>query len=394
VENEAELEEMLEDRDLALDRICKRIKSFEGQYIDFYVWAPGYGNLKALVTALQQEPGVWDKAKSKFRLTVDGSAYNFRGMIDDDIKALQEITLAAKANGPPVEIHRANFLGGCDSHPITASMATFASDTFADNLSRRCPLLAAMLKLHNEEYNESRIVPGAEKELFHSPLDPEEKATFTDIYDKMKDENSEMNCTEYAKKFMEDEALLWKVKELPRSILQALASDACYMPLRSQLVFLYEWLKEKMPDAIASDDLRSSRWADSTILVSHPRLKNPKDEKVLKTMQQKLESYLMQHLERLQSADGQVEQAASGVKEMLVRLFGQKGKISWPTFQRLLCIVREATQAAQDASSGTPPCYLPSEAACKALFDSIAGGTEAEVDVNRFFAEIFNGHAL
>merc|ERR1719253_1247586 len=66
-----------DDRASTLEAICRRMVSFDGEFIDFFVLAPGLGNLGAILDELQMM-NAWP-LRATLRVSMYSGSYNMRG---------------------------------------------------------------------------------------------------------------------------------------------------------------------------------------------------------------------------------------------------------------------------------------------------------------------------
>merc|ERR1719163_2761401 len=104
----------------------------------------------------------WEKRNVKWNVSFYSGSYNIRNMKGEDLKALE--TLCNRSDTPLVDMAKYPFFGGDDCHPWTASLTTFAMETFTCDLNMCAPLLAAALKLFNDDHNTS-LVEATEENL-------------------------------------------------------------------------------------------------------------------------------------------------------------------------------------------------------------------------------------
>eukprot|EP00929_Paragymnodinium_shiwhaense_P045277 TRINITY_DN23149_c0_g1_i1.p1 TRINITY_DN23149_c0_g1~~TRINITY_DN23149_c0_g1_i1.p1 ORF type:complete len:397 (+),score=95.30 TRINITY_DN23149_c0_g1_i1:144-1334(+) len=297
--------------------ICERIAKFDGEIIDFYILGPGRGHLGAVMQKLQSD-GAWPP-RATLSVSLYSGSYNMRGMQDSDLAAIQE--LVREAGQPLVDVGKYPFFGGDHCHPWTASLTTFATDTFAVDLNMVSPLLAAALRLFNDSHNAALISPDSNiwKE---TPLTEDERSRFDDIA-RLFGSGSAESLRAYAKAILLDDQLFAKVANHKKSTLTAFAHGGCDAPLCAQLVFLNEWLVRHMPEALAKRQvgnwklryMKNSRTkkftmidlegtsSDSPVRGVQPVLKDPCDEDVLMSMREAIEDYLFRHLKKVHSQE-------------------------------------------------------------------------------------------
>jgi len=297
-----------------LQGICKRLASFKGEIIKFYVLGPCHGNIAAILTTLKSM-GQWPLS-AKWELKLYSGSYNIGGMGQDDFQALGEIWRECSEE-PLVDIAKFKFFGEKTSHSSTASFTTFALETFAGQLNFRAPLLAAGLKLLNDEFNARLIFP-AEKLFKRKNASMSNNLSQTELAKAMNIESRHKNSIrDYAKAIYEAPELFSKVNDFKKSTLVSFAYDGCDSPLCDQIVFLYEWLTN---NGSGSNALESNRawWhvqhkegvgvytyiSDESvspygIQATQPKMRDPYDEEELQGMRKALTDYFLRHLQEL-----------------------------------------------------------------------------------------------
>merc|ERR1712062_643440 len=119
--------------------------------IDLYITSPLNGNLHCIVSELKKTRS-WPLKRAnneevKWRIKMYSGQYNMKGLQPLDLEALKE--LVSCSDEPLVDVARFPFFGGKNAHPITASLKTFVTPTFAKEVSAEWPETAAMLKIFN-----------------------------------------------------------------------------------------------------------------------------------------------------------------------------------------------------------------------------------------------------
>merc|ERR1711971_17097 len=122
-----------------LTSICDKLLAFEGQQIDLYLFAPGHGNIGAIVSRLQFL-GKWP-LEAKWKVILYTGSYNMRGMDQADINAIAQVVSCS--NYPLVDISRFPFFGGSGALPETTGLGTFVLPSFAASVQHIAPHLAA-----------------------------------------------------------------------------------------------------------------------------------------------------------------------------------------------------------------------------------------------------------
>lgn len=281
-------------------RIAEGIANFKGEVVEFYVLAPGHGNLAAILAELKTM-NAWP-IKASWRLFLYTGAFNMRGMFDSDMDALKQ--MMAYSKDPLIDMSKFPFFGAKNSHKWTASMTTFATPNFAVELANKHPLLAAALKSFNDEFNVHLIEPGSKSLFKGSTLDDEERNRFN-LLKRVYDAGGPGAIENYAKALVSDQELFAKVAGFKKTTLRAYACGSCDSPLCDQLVFLYQWIKAEMPECLSDQTPGSwvfdqkkgftsvSPTADGPFRAIQPTLKEPKDEASLIRMRTALESYVV-----------------------------------------------------------------------------------------------------
>jgi len=290
------------ERDRTIAGICEKLASFEGEVIDFFVIAPGSGNLGAIVDRLKSQ-GNWP-LKQKWRVMLYSGGYNMKGMRQGDILALQDIM--RHSDDPLVDLGKFPFFGGKDNHPWANSLTTFVEPDFAIKLNDRKPLLAALLKSFNDEFNKGLIAPS--KIFERNSLTPAQQEHFDD---KIAPKYEHGTIEAYCNALMDDAELWTKVKRFKKNTIKPCAFGGCDSPLCDQLLFLYVWLKANKPEEL---DLKEGMWnftlgkefveikEEGMFRAMQPVLKNPHKEKALYSMRQALQDHLERHLKWLYSS--------------------------------------------------------------------------------------------
>ena len=297
--------EVADCRCATLASICESISSFDGDNIDFYIMAPGRGNLGAIVKQLETS-GAWP-LRAKWRVSMYSGSFNTRGMHDADLEALEVIL--GHSDTPLVDLSKFPFFGGKACHPVTASLATFSAPTFAAELTAKAPLLVAAMVLFNEEFNQALVHPDNTSLFRGSVLSVSEEQRFADI----KNVFFEKGVIEYARALKADAEIWHKVVDYKRSTVASFAAGACDSPLCDQLLFLYEWLKREKPGWLANEEIgqwclnRKSgftsidRAATDGIRAIQPVLRNANDTAILEEIRGVLQTFALQHVEALRA---------------------------------------------------------------------------------------------
>lgn len=300
----------IEHHAVTINKIVDDVANFEGDFVEFYILAPGRGNIGALMEGLRAR-GAWPAPKARWNLSMYSGSFNMRGMYDSDIVALSEFMKCS--DKPLVDCGKFPFFGGNDCHRWTESLTTFALPDFASNINAQSPLLAASLKLFNDEHNAGLLKPS---KIFKKPgLDGEDElaARFKLIEPRFKAKD----YMGYAKALIDDGPLFDRVQGFKKSTLVAFAVGGCDSPLCDQLVFLNEWLVETNPSWVTQDvgvwvfdkekgftcvRPRTAEDDASCIAALQPALTSPKDEAGMWAMRTTLQTYLLQHINCLKLA--------------------------------------------------------------------------------------------
>lgn len=291
-------------RHATLNDICDSLSEFEGDRIDFYVMAPGHGNLGAVVARLRAA-GRWP-LRARWRVSVYTGSFNTLGMRDADLDALRD--MVAAGDSPLIDLSKFPFFGGAGCHPATASFGSFSLPSFGVVLAEKAPLLAAVMVLFNQEFNQGLIHPDNKSLFKGSELDHAEKDRFSQI----KSLFYEKDVSDYAKAIKADSAIWDKVVKYKKTTVAAFAHGSCDSPLCDQLLFLYEWLVKLQPTWLAQ--VSPGSWcvdratgyttvkfgvSDGTPAIQ-PKLAHPKDEAALQGMRAVLQRYCLEHVQALQ----------------------------------------------------------------------------------------------
>jgi len=292
--------EIMASRDRTLEGICDNLANFNGENIDLFVIAPGFGNLGGILAKLKAR-NAWP-LRARFRVSMYSGAYNMKAMTDSDIAALKEFV----GHGVLMDVGKFPFFGGKDCHEWADSLTTFALPRFAADISVKAPLLAAALKLFNDEMNESLVSPFKDSLFKGSTLDDQDKAALTQL----KTTFQRLGINAYAKE-LASSPLFAKVAGFKKSTLKAFAAGGCDSPLCDQLLFLAEWLLDEQKTWVTTT---SGAWEfdkdkgfttivetpqENAMRGSRPTLSKPKDEASLLQMRAVLEHYLRKHVDSL-----------------------------------------------------------------------------------------------
>jgi hypothetical protein len=310
-------------REQELHAICERIKNFMGTRVHLYIMAPGKGNLAAILNKLKENKA-WpiDEKGQIWKVGIYSGAFNMRGMTVDDNKAILEF---ANASGfPLLDAAKFPFFGGKHPHAWTDSFTTFAPPNFPQELNLHAhTILTAGLKMLNDEHNFGLVHP--EKLYKTKELTIREKERLEKIKPKYKVET----INEYCKMLQDDFALFAKMEEMKKSTVIAFAFDSCDSPLADQLIFMLEFLMEKNPELLSHKE--TGAWQNSakghtsvdfekdpakeveaslaageapkTCKAYQPALHHAQDEHVLTILRNKLQEYLIRHLQMLHQDD-------------------------------------------------------------------------------------------
>lgn len=288
-------------RSSTIDKICQQLVSFQGECIDFFVMAPGYGHLDAILGKLRAL-NAWP-LKAKLRVSIYSGSYNMRGMKPGDVDALKEFV--SKAAAPLLDVAKFSFFGGKDCHDWTDSLTTFALPNFAKHLSNASPMLAAALKLFNDEMNEELISPYKSSLFRGSTLDDSDNVKLSGLKEMFDKEGVQV----YADALTSDEVMFAKVAGFKKSTLMAFAKGGCDSPLCDQLLFLHEWLRDEKPQYL--NPAQPGTWvfdqekgftkidageSSGGVPGLQPTLLKAKDEPALLEMRYALEEHLKRHI--------------------------------------------------------------------------------------------------
>eukprot|EP00927_Polykrikos_kofoidii_P060167 TRINITY_DN55232_c0_g1_i1.p1 TRINITY_DN55232_c0_g1~~TRINITY_DN55232_c0_g1_i1.p1 ORF type:complete len:1003 (-),score=175.20 TRINITY_DN55232_c0_g1_i1:24-3032(-) len=294
-------------RDSILGAVCEQLASFSGEKIEFYIWSPGSGNLAAIVDRLHQM-NAWP-LEPELHVSIYSGSFTMRGMHKADFEAIDKM-MAASSSRVLVDINKFDFFGRDSAHPWSTDMATFAPADFAACMSEKSPMLAAALKLFNDEYVKHLINPES-KFLFEKVLHGEERRRFeSQIKTRWKQGNVD-DVREYALALLDDDDLFSKVADTKKSSIRTFAHGTCSSPLCHQIHFLFEWLQSERPDKLkeesgfwAYDQAKGSttfsrRGTEGQIQAVQPSLKDPSDTTVLSDMRLALWAFLDRRLTAL-----------------------------------------------------------------------------------------------
>lgn len=288
-------------RDHTVHAICEKLVQFTGDSIELFVLAPGCGNLGAIVSKLKSW-GHWP-LKARWSVKLYSGSFNMKGMTDADIEALESVMSCSDV--PLIDVGKFPFFGGKDYHRWTDSLTTFAMPSFAKHVARSYPVVAALLKKFNDEFNEGLIKP--KDSLFKGKtLTDEQKerlARLKTIF-RYGDPNA---VQQWCKAMVEDSDLFALVAGFKKSTFLAMAYGGCDAPLCDQLLFLYEWMVQEAPESLVATEgyWKFNKEKGFTMVTQEPTgsfraiqpvLKEPKDEQVLVRMRHALETYFLRHL--------------------------------------------------------------------------------------------------
>lgn len=280
--------QLQEERAATLDGIVDEIAAYTGKLIRLYFYAPGHGNLGAIVEGLKAR-NKWPLNGGKTRWTVSlySGAFNVKGMIASDWQAFKEI--GEYMDEPLVDLAKFAFFGGKEAHPWSSSMSTFAMPDFAVRTRMACPMLAAVFTDFNAEFN-ARLIRPANDGLFRgSTLDQAEKDRFDEIAKKF----DAQDPMPYAQALAADESIFAKTADFKKTTIQAFAHGACDSPLCDQLLFVRGFLTVKQPGALKlppgfwrKDDkgfltIQNKKEDSLGVRACQPILKQPGDAKLL-----------------------------------------------------------------------------------------------------------------
>jgi len=292
-------------RENTVTDICTRIAGFEGERINFYIMAPGRGNLGAIYKKLKND-SAWP-LKAKWSVHMYSGTYNMKGMTEEDIVAIEELSRCG--DSPLADLAKFPFFGGRNCHPWTESLTTFALPEFAKDVSMRWPLLAAALKLLNNEMNQSLIAPDNNSLFRGSELVAEEQARFAHISSKFV--SGDFDAIQvYAKALIDDTILFPKVAGFKQSTVRAFAFGGCDSPLCDQLIFLHIWMRHNHPSWLAAAPHGSWCFDQDKGFTSikvdgagtpgiQPTLATPKDEECLTRLRHTMHTYFLRHMDAL-----------------------------------------------------------------------------------------------
>lgn len=180
---------------------------------------------------------------------------------------------------------------------------------FASDLTSGWPMLAASIKLFNDEFNEGLIAPTNASIFDRDAMWRNDEVTrFTTISALFKHGDAEA-VQRYCKAVIEDPVIFPKLASFKRSTFQATAHGGCDSALCDQLLFLHEWLAKEHPTWLT---LESGAWhynsdksyteiipGGSGFPAVRPLLRNPQDEEALIQMRHALQDYIIKHLKSL-----------------------------------------------------------------------------------------------
>jgi len=293
-------------RTKTLQSIAATLSKFKGKYIDFYILAPGHGNLGAIVQELKRID-CWP-LQAKWRVNLYSGAFNMKGMFEADFEAMSEIM--EHSAQPLVDMSKFPFFGGKDSHRWAGSLTSFATPDFAKLLTDTHPLLAAAMKSFNDEFNVHLIEPQNRSLFRGSELTEAEKERFK-VVSAHYLKGGPTGLKDYAQALLEDEEIFDKVVGFKKNTLRAFADGGCDSPLCDQLVFLYEWLVTEHPEYMddkppgwwhycnkkcftyTSEELDTEKALSTPFKAIQPTLKSPKDESSLLDMRLALQDTLL-----------------------------------------------------------------------------------------------------
>jgi hypothetical protein len=364
----------------ACSKTCQQLRNvlhdFDGDCIEVYIMAPCRGMLAQVFTELRQDV--------KWQVTLYSGSHNIKGSIDADFDTIKRI--ATIAERPLVDIAKVAFFGRTP-HPWTASLTTFANETFAFHVTMQNPMLSAVLKKYDEEKNSLLVEPkwDAEDQTYKvfnkSMLSKAALDRFAKEVKPLWKYNDGDALTKYCKKLYEDAELYHAVKSFKKSTVSAFAFGGCDSPLCDQLIFLHEWLCDEMSEALVKPT--PGRWTivgqkagqASHTAVEHvgnvskggtlaiqPHLRAPEDEDALKTMRECLENMLLKHLKRIECKSESVQIRSAGnlmyapTRDLLAAAHTWIDSIhstdTWSELHERLCEVY-ATEIPEALSSGT-----------------------------------------
>jgi len=289
-----------------LNNICASLKSYNGSCIELYIMAPGHGNLGAIVQNLKHS-GCWPLPHGpQWKVQMYSGSFNMRGMQEADLEGLRDIMTCSKE--PLVDVGKFPFFGGTECDEVTDSLTTFAHPKYAKELYKANPLLAGLLVLFNDEFNEGLINPQSKSLFKGSTLDESEKEAFDKISEHFR-HGDRKGVEAYARALVADQRLFAKVANFKKSTLKAFAFGGCDSPLCDQLLFLREYLHLHHPDFLAGD---VGKWhydkargitqikydGSGEFDAVQPIIRKPlqKDQKALIKMRHVLSSYILKHL--------------------------------------------------------------------------------------------------
>jgi len=310
-----------------LRRVCQRIQEFKGSQVNFFICAPGRGNLGEIVRGLlgaepddarAGTPGYareLDAKDLKLRRVVHlySGQFNIKGMSGGDLAALEVLV----DKGVLTDAAKYPFFGREDAHPHSKGFTTFALSSFAPMLSSRHPLIAAVWSLINDEFNAKLIAPSKLFEVHVS------KPSITKLYEDGK-------IKEYAQTVVSDPDLFSKVVKKKMVTLRAFACDCCDAPLCDQLLFINEWVKINQPKSFTWVSAEQGAWNYNVkwqctsvdtrpgmlgIRAVQPVMRQPHDAEALYRMSEALQDYMLGHMadlsRKMTDADVQATQLFS-----------------------------------------------------------------------------------
>jgi len=288
-----------------LDAICEELINFKGTLIDFFVLAPGHGNLSAIVSRLMDK-GKWP-LQAKWRISLYSGQFNMKGMSQGDILALTE--MMRHSEEPLTDVGKFPFFGGKNAHPWTDSLTTFASPNLANTLSNSFPMVAAILKAYNDEFNAGLVNPHTKDFFKKNPLTDEERHRYEGYKAGFVYTDAD-SIQRFCKQVAEDVDIFAKMPGFKKSTFRAFAYGGADSPLCDQLLFASEYLQEKKPDSLTWEEglwffdssgggFTEIRQDAGRFRARRPALKDAMDEVVLAELRGALERFLVEHLDQI-----------------------------------------------------------------------------------------------
>jgi len=270
-----------------------------GDVIDLMLIAPGHGNIAAIVTCLK-DMRLWP-LKQKLRVMMYSGSFNLASTTDADITALEEIM--QHSDRPLVDLSKFPFFGGENSHQWADSLTTFVTPDFAPALTQRWPLLAAVLKVFNDEFNIWLVEPDVAKLFGKNTLT---KADVEIFEERIKPKFKPKSMQAYCHTLIDEVTIFDKVKAFKKSTIRAFAAGGCDSPLCDQLLFLYLWMSRYRKSDLV---IREGKWRRNEHGFSEvgptglfpavqPILKDPCDEQALLAMRHALQDGLFRYMSR------------------------------------------------------------------------------------------------